>query len=684
MRSRRDFVAAVSRPDFQTSQECLNLSCQLQLLFETVHAESVEKAWHARCVVNVVQLVTEIFVARRSQTEGILHKIVYFPHHTGFSAAVRVHRNILSAQSPSERLDTICSLLSHESIYVRRMALCALKSFLRENRDNVCRILLRPICTGLEITNDRIHNIFDQLLRMSSIESDGPTVLLCASCIGLIGAVDPSLRPISGPLLAGRKFTASLQASKSGAGWGNQNGNSKFIPPWEVQPMEFGLYLLQEHLVPSVKASSHWQDRSGFAVQSILQSLKRDIGGNEVDNFPQFPVKLRTALADADILEIVAPFWTTRYSMKDVLEPLQPPFYDVKISYTRWIGLWARFLGDRCHGPLTEYITACRGAVKTLCALSQFLLPYMIAITVTPTEESDAKINAEEHFSLVVDEICRVLQNITPIHNAAKRSLPSGGSAMAIQAVFDLLDTLSYWAQLPAMKQPQVVPAGGSRPSSAYIHIREMQETLKRLVAAIPQRLLSAAALKIKASARALRYFESFIRDNYKFRLQGCSFSMKTFHEKERGAGLAQRNDGSNGGLPRLTEADLGDLLSISSKVDVVDSVTGVLSQWLINGYSLNYRCRILDFEQREDWLRALSEYNSLHWLLTSDSERSDSCQLDILAEFKDIEVVEQGRLRCLIQLGQLESAIDQVMNLMKQCVEGLDAAHMVTGCRSS
>jgi hypothetical protein len=70
----------------------------------------------------------------------------------------------------------------------------------------------------------------------------------------------------------------------------------------------------------------------------------------------------------------------------------------------------------------------------------------------------------------------------------------------------------------------------------------------------------------------------------------------------------------------------------------------------------------ILDHEQREDWLQALNEYNSLHWFITSrNREHNPSSQVVALAEFKNIDVIEQGRLHCLIELGQLESAVDQV-----------------------
>ena len=116
------------------------------------------------------------------------------------------------------------------------------------------------------------------------------------------------------------------------------------------------------------------------------------------------------------------------------------------------------------------------------------------------------------------------------------------------------------------------------------------------LLVAVPKELLGRAALRIKAYARALRYFELHARE-VKCRLSsvsngeaeplfhlnsitgpGSSSSSRSLPPASNPLAVmhCSRNDGSNGELPELDEAQLDRLVEVVSHLDDPDALQGV------------------------------------------------------------------------------------------------------------
>lgn len=319
-----------------------------------------------------------------------------------------------------------------------------------------------------------------------------------------------------------------------------------------------------------------------------------------------------------------------------------------------------RYLSTHCKGRTADFFQACKGAVRTQTELSRFLLPYAVM---------DALVSTPQEHGSVVGEICLVLRGgdeevtISPrdggsgggggeddeksvrsansVSKATASAEPlvgadSGaqerGSTMAIQTVFQLMDILAQWSS-----------RGDSASCSAFSHdeVLAMQKVAAKVLEDVPKALLTDAALHIKAHARALRYFETHVRELHRSSkaIAGSSSAQTTTAttssasttsagggasamgagggvKEDREASILRRfghhNDGSANALPTLTPDQLDKLLVIYATLDDSDAVVGVETLRQMLGHPASVQSRIVEREQMEDWFGALREYSMI------------------------------------------------------------------------
>ena len=250
-------------------------------------------------------------------------------------------------------------------------------------------------------------------------------------------------------------------------------------------------------------------------------------------------------------------------------------------------------------------------------------------------------------------------------------------------------------------------------------------QCIRALLAAVPKKLLGQAAMRIRAYARALRYFEQHAREmaQQKTRSAQRDSNRGTNGSSSSGGGSIQRqpqavdtsksanqhtntssllsycirNDGSSGGLPDdLDASQLDQLTAIFAKLDDPDALQGVQMLRQMYGYENTARNRITELEQTDDWMSALAEYGSLQAeiaarpvegvvedassTIASSSSSSSSSRpsgVPIVVEqvghtnnpqtATDMQTdVERGRLRCLMEIGHLEAVIDQTLGTVQ------------------
>ena len=221
---------------------------------------------------------------------------------------------------------------------------------------------------------------------------------------------------------------------------------------------------------------------------------------------------------------------------------------------------------------------------------------------------------------------------------------------MHIQAIFALLDSLARWTSRGLMRKSRSDktatdkrPDGHSIPSTTLLsalleEVRrgqgtkngdvesrgkapasrqkaghnmdylQLSQAVQSLVDGIPLKLLTFAALRIKAYARALRYFELYARSKViniviRSRLahNGPLMLRKMQEYQDCTTDLIT--------LPILDSSELDLVMTIYSELEDPDAIQGVQMLRQYGDHYLSPWHRIIELEQTDDWLGALLEY---------------------------------------------------------------------------
>lgn len=184
---------------------------------------------------------------------------------------------------------------------------------------------------------------------------------------------------------------------------------------------------------------------------------------------------------------------------------------------------------------------------------------------------------------------------------AVKGTALQSGGQVAVQSVFAMLDVLSSWTSKSrsaaardrdnSSKNKAKGTAKDEAPSSPITPVKEGNHPFKdspcmcvtALLSAVPKDALGRAALRIKAYARALRYFEMHAREGNRttgaeiFDLStSTSSALLPSNTKSLPPTFCPRDDGSNGELPALTGSQLDLLVDVFANLEDPDALQGV------------------------------------------------------------------------------------------------------------
>jgi hypothetical protein len=316
--------------------------------------------------------------------------------------------------------------------------------------------LVKSWISGGEYVLPELSSIIQTLLKVSgSAQSSQEIQTLCARCLGIIGAMDPS--------------RLNLQTV----------GKHRK----EMTMVELAFHLIKEYLVPELGSDAGTQDRMAFAIQEVLQFLMDDMndthGASSNDNANSSNArrkndklhtqeKLQAKLEKLGLLEFVEPYFITSYGFQipqldDSGEKVESLFTDPSVKldkFSDWVGAWVTRLTSMCLAfenfegkRLFEgmaVVTANTKQVHEKIAL--LLLPYLIK---TALEHG-----SRQHFDTIQAEILAVLGEKDDIEfghrrfssrskrrrSSSSRSSGAGNiTAISSQAIFTLLDQLKEW-----------------------------------------------------------------------------------------------------------------------------------------------------------------------------------------------------------------------------------------------
>ena len=659
------------------------LSEDMRYVCEAAYVKDTSRLCCARSRAAAVALLNDLYYSEKAEVKRTFQTLPFMPDVAGLEALNADHAGMARLLPLDQSLRLLSTLLRHESAQVRLAALRRLCSVCKENVLQIYDVISsHPSSSSAE--NSAVSMLLQELLLLSSRETEDKAIVECARCLGELGAVDPM------------RFNSLSTQSLARAAGGDRAAPGSSDAPWDLDTMSMAIYLLEQHLVPGLRsdaasASVQVQERVGFAIQEILKI----VAGEQGMAAGAMPEKLRQRLQASGTLEVAEPFCSTRYLLDEAIKARKSPIFQRGLSFGRWVGFWVRSLIYSSRGPFQPFFFCLRGFVRSRNELCQALLPHLIVDTLLYSAEGEegAQRAIILELTAVLSDGCEVEGKVS--QHASPEASVQGGQ-MAVQAVFALLDTLASWA---ARKQALAKARGAAVAAAAFPWERAC-DSLARLLERVPKDLLGGAALRVKAYARALRYFELHARDTYRARTRGAAATNRPAPSGDGPALLyASRNDGSIGELPTLGPAELDGLMTIFSNLEDPDTLRGVQVLRQIQGFPTKPWDRILELQQSDDWLNALLEYglisrgadsaipharaavrdtpdSTTRVLRSLRSAPAGSVPMDVDGEAEraeqrtgapvgDEEEVERGRLRCLVELGQLEAVIEQTLGLV-------------------
>jgi len=765
----------VREPSLHMPDNRLGLSPDMMCICEAAHASQVARQWDIKARTAAVDIINDLFLKRRSDIKSAMQSVAHIPNIPELSNVHALHAKETRALTLEQTIHLLCGMLRNDSSMVRRMGLSRLLEVLRDSPSKLQLYSSLSSPTSASASHGQDNTVSHLLLELLLLvcKEHAPEVLdACARCLGEIGAIDPARVTVAlSAAMRSRSSAVSVPATagspRSSAGDSPRGDSTSVVqvgnpPPWECALVDMGLLLLEHHFVPELRTGTE-QDFTCYGIQSILTELV----GN-ADHKGEIPDDIRVQLLRRNILDVVEPFWTTKYRIQTHTVSLKTPVYRPAMNFSLWISRWVRHLMQLCSGStFSSLFEACRGVLKARDELSQFVLPHVV---VSYLQQHGSRVG-EGSDNAVLWEICYVLSGasetkdkstvaaLVPSLDALSKAnsgmlFSAVGSAahQPVQAVFSLLDTLSSWAVLGLQKQKSASSSSSRDPSNAVAQkqAQEAQETgilLNKFVDDVPTELLCFAALQVRAYTRALRYFEQHIRATARMRKRqnesiAADSGIRKSKQRSESVGSAelirvQRSDGSNGELPTLEKSQLDLLLMVYSKLGDPDALQGVQMLHRSGGYASTPWTRVLELEQTDDWLGALLEYGLLQDGCGNNAEQSDSNKkrrlmespapsvashlrssshdttpttssrkrkspskgnsaaadaevhnLDegddedtivdmdeadgdsVAADLQSLCAIEMGRLRCLIELGQLDSVVDQTLGMVQRLPE--------------
>ncbi|KAL1193295.1 Serine/threonine-protein kinase ATR [Cardamine amara subsp. amara] len=506
----------------------------------------------------VVKILEELVLKNR---DTLKQHICEFPLLPSIPSLAELNNAIQEARgcmSLKDQLRDIVNGMKHENLNVRYMVACELSKLLYHRNEDVAALIAGELVSDMEILSSLITSLLQGCAEESRTTVGQRLKLVCADCLGAIGAVDPA-----------KVRVASCSRFKI------QCSDDDLI-----------FELIHKHLARAFRAAQDTiiQDSAALAIQELLKiaGCEPSLAGNVVVFTPQEHVQLNVSGSRRSggnkevnergqklwdrfsnyVKELIAPCLTSRFQLPNVSDPGSAgPIYRPSMSFRRWLSYWIKKLTAHATGSRVSIFAACRGIVRHDMQTATYLLPYLVLDVVCHGTEA-ARLSISEEILSVLDAAASENSGVTI------NSFGVGQSEVCVQAVFTLLDNLGQWvddvkqgvalsSSMQSSGGRQVAPKSKDQVSTSKTAQDQLLVQCKyvlELLLAIPKVTLARAAFRCQAYARSLMYLESHVR--------GKSGSLNPAAEK---TGIFEN-------------ADVSSLMGIYSCLDEPDGLSGFAS----------------------------------------------------------------------------------------------------------
>jgi serine/threonine-protein kinase ATR len=552
-----------------------------------------------------------------------------FPPLPSIPALVQVNQEIEDARGTlalKDQLRDVVDGLNHENLNVRYMVACELRKLLNLRWKDITDLITAEVGSDLDVLSSLITSLLRGCAEESRTAVGQRLKLVCADCLGALGAVDPA--KVKG--FSCQRF--KIQCSDD----------------------DLIFELIHKHLARAFRSAPDTgiQDSAALAIQELLKfagceaspdenastKIRTTNGGNEMHNRGQ---KLWDRFSNY-VKEIIAPCLTSKFQLPNVADStFAGPIYHPSMSFRRWIFFWIKKLTLHATGSRASIFNACRGIVRHDMQTAIYLLPYLVLSAVCH--------GTQEGRHSITQEILSVLDAAASENSGASVHGFSGGqSEVCIQSVFTLLDNLGQWVDdveqelALSLSQSSVSKQQKSKDQSSVSLTDQDQlivqcKYVSELLSAIPKVTLASASFRCQAYARSLMYFESHVREK-----------SGSFNPAAERSGIFE-------------DEDVSHLMEIYSCLDEPDGLSGLscLSK------SLRLQDQLLMNKKAGNWADVLT-----------------SCEQALQMEPTSVQR-HSDVLNCLLNMCHLQAMVTHVDGLVSRipqykkawCMQGVQAA---------
>ncbi|KAL8735716.1 MAG: hypothetical protein Q9181_002719 [Wetmoreana brouardii] len=474
------------------------------------------------------------------------------------------------------QLQALVQRCRHDNITVVQRALIELENFLENHQTFLYEIMI--IEQPDPIVSELARILLDVSVQFN--ESNDTIVILSARCIGLLGCLDPTR-------------TEAPRAKKEVLVLSNFQEAEETV--------DFVIFFLREVLVKAFLSATNPRAQGflAYAMQELLKfcGLNGPITSRSHDKYANAKY-LRWVTLPESVRNNLTPFLNSKYvvTAAAVQPETEYPIYRPGLSHGQWLRTLVYDLLRKAHGDnVTELFQVFSRIIRTQdTPISMFLLPFAIlTILISGTKRQQLEVG---------QELLTVLSHDLPEGDSAGKN----NIIRCSQNVFQVLDYLSRWLQ-EKKKGISVAKASSSRMSRASsnsgldVAMAQIND-VESVMNGIPAEVISRRAIDCKSYARALFYWEQYIRQQRP-------------NDSEKG---------SNEDMEPLYEK----LQQIYTQIDEPDGIEGISSHLHV----LDIDQQILEHRKAGRWTAAQSWYE----ILLNERPQDPDVQYNLLTCLKE------------------------------------------------
>ena len=464
----------------------------------------------------------------------------------------------------------LCTEFSDFDLFTQSSNLAINVAVLRELKYNLEKYLkdshLSDEMIGEGSARSLVVTTVAMLLKVARNATDLDTKLLCAECLGQLGALDPS-RILSGADELSSYPIKSLALER---------------PPPVKSSESLAVHLIGTFLVKSFRAAGDpkLQNCCAASIQHGLRFVHEAISASSSrknskrkgkrsqsssTSAPQkgeLPYRVASQFSPT-VIEVIRPFWSTNLQLPVRQKIEKPPFFSSHSLFEMWVCSWAKYMMQQAMGPhmhvfritLPSIRPVSAGSVTDAHQIARYLLPYLIRDMLCYAKSDEERNQRQKQ---VLNELLLVLMGpqsnghasdnakikakAKSVHTVSRPQ--TSYQLICVQAVFSLLDELNEWIARTAVSEDsgskdsaaKTNKSGrakkSSRPSKnkatghgegGLLTEAEEAEICQKVLAQISHRVLADAAFRVKAYARAAMYLERDMRARYDPSSQGVA-----------------------------------------------------------------------------------------------------------------------------------------------------------------